>query len=127
MTTAPSVRQTAAIPTRPVLSEGNLAHPQVSALLQLHLEAMHENSPPGSVHALIPVALEATDITFVTTWDGEALMGCGALKEVRQRGEVKSMRSTHPSHGTEESKSIPMVPSATMRSYSASVTPRSVL
>ena len=94
MTTAPSVRQTAAMPTRTVLSEGNLAHPQVRALLQLHLEAMHENSPPGSVHALDTAALEATDITFVTAWDGEALMGCGALKEVEAtHGEVKSMRT----------------------------------
>ena len=36
----------------------------------------------------------AIDITLVTAWDGEALMGCGALKEVEAtHGEVKSMRT----------------------------------
>lgn len=76
------------------LAEGGLADPQVRALLQLHLDAMHENSPPGSVHALDIAALDAPEITLVTAWDGEALMGCGALKELDgAHGEVKSTRT----------------------------------
>lgn len=67
---------------------------EIAALLQAHLDAMHAHSPPGSVHALDLEKLRQPDITFWTVWDGPALMGCGALKELDARhGEIKSMRT----------------------------------
>ena len=80
----------------------DLRHPAVIALLQEHLDWMHRISPPESVHALDLDALRQPDITFWTLWDGEALAGCGALRELAQgQGEVKSMRTaqTHLRRG----------------------------
>jgi putative acetyltransferase len=71
---------------------------EVAALLQAHLDSMHENSPAESVHALDLDALRQPDITFWTAWEGDSLMGCGALRELAaDHGEVKSMR-THDAH-----------------------------
>lgn len=80
----------------------DLRHPAVIALLQEHLDWMHRISPPESVHALDLAALRRPDITFWTLWDGDALAGCGALRELTQgHGEVKSMRTaqTHLRRG----------------------------
>lgn len=80
----------------------DLRHPAVIALLQEHLDWMHRISPPESVHALDLAALRRPDITFWTLWDGDALAGCGALRELAQgHGEVKSMRTaqTHLRRG----------------------------
>jgi putative acetyltransferase len=66
----------------------------IATFLQDHLDHMHEISPPESVHALDLGALRSPDITFWTAWDGDELLGCGALKELdSQTGEVKSMRT----------------------------------
>lgn len=72
----------------------DLTRPQVLALLQEHLANMREISPPKSVHALDVNSLRAPDITFWTVWEGDQLLGCGALKELSPtHGEVKSMRT----------------------------------
>lgn len=72
----------------------DLTHPQVHALLQEHLDHMHELSPPESVHALDLSRLRSPDITFWTLWQDDELLGCGALKELTPtHGEVKSMRT----------------------------------
>ena len=64
------------------------------ALLQAHLDAMHANSPPGSVHALDLSALKQPDITFWTAWEDGQLLGCGALKQLdADHAEIKSMRT----------------------------------
>ena len=68
------------------------------ALLAFHLRDMHANSPPGSVFALDLSGLRAAGVTVWTVWEGEALVGIGALKALAGGdGEVKSMR-THPDH-----------------------------
>lgn len=55
---------------------------------------MHEISPPESVHALGLERLRAPDITFWSAWEGDELLGCGALRELDSNsGEVKSMRT----------------------------------
>ena len=72
----------------------DLSRPQVHALLQEHLDNMHELSPPESVHALDLGKLRQPGITFWTVWDGPTLLGCGAIKELDAlHGEVKSMRT----------------------------------
>ena len=66
----------------------------IQNLLQVHLDAMHAFSPPESVHALDLAALRHPSITFWTAWEGDALLGCGALKQLEPgHGELKSMRT----------------------------------
>ena len=68
---------------------------EIIALLQEHLTEMYRVSPPESVHALDLHGLRKPEITFWTIWDGDALAGCGALKELdREHGEIKSMRTS---------------------------------
>ena len=69
----------------------------IQQLLQVHLDAMHSYSPPGSVHALDLRALRHPSITFWTAWstrDCDELLGCGALKKLTSvHAELKSMRT----------------------------------
>ena len=66
----------------------------IAALLQVHLDAMHQHSPPESVHALDLDALRQPSITFWTAWDGTDLMGSGALTQLTAtHAELKSMRT----------------------------------
>ena len=66
----------------------------IKALLQLHLDAMHQHSPPESVHALDVEALRHPSITFWTAWAHDELLGCGALKRLNsEHGELKSTRT----------------------------------
>ena len=68
----------------------------IKDLLQVHLDAMHTHSPPDSVHALDLDALRHPSITFWTAWEGQALLGCGALKQLSpDHGELKSMRTAN--------------------------------
>jgi putative acetyltransferase len=72
----------------------DMTRPEVQALLQEHLAHMYELSPPDSVHALDLDKLRQPGISFWTVWRGEALMGCGALKQLSPtHGEIKSMRT----------------------------------
>lgn len=67
---------------------------EIRALLAEHLHHMYEVSPAESVHALDVRGLLQPDVTFWTAWDGGALLGCGALKELTlSHGEIKSMRT----------------------------------
>jgi putative acetyltransferase len=79
------------------IREDDLTCPQTLALLQLHLEGMHEHSPPGSVFALDLGGLAAGDVTVWSAWVGAEAAGIGALRDLGDgTGELKSMR-THPS------------------------------
>ncbi len=74
--------------------EDDLTGAAVIALLGEHLEGMAKSSPPESIYALGLEGLRAPDVTFWTAWDGSALLGCGALKELDpEHGEIKSMRT----------------------------------
>jgi ABC-2 type transport system ATP-binding protein len=67
----------------------------IAALLREHLEEMAAHSPPESTHALDLDELRRPDVTLWTVWEGEALLGCGALKEMDgRRAEIKSMRTS---------------------------------
>ncbi|HVY28354.1 MAG TPA: GNAT family N-acetyltransferase [Polyangiaceae bacterium] len=73
---------------------GDFADARVLALLREHLGGMHGCSPPGTVYALDTTALQAPEISFFTAWQGEELLGCGALKHLDASwGELKSMRT----------------------------------
>lgn len=78
----------------------DLRSPEIAALLEGHLGEMRQLSPPESVHALDLDALRAPAITFWTAWDGAALLGCGALKELTaEHGEIKSMHTARARRG----------------------------
>ena len=73
---------------------GKRRHVLTKALLSKHLELMHLNSPPGHVFALDWSGLQKPEISFYALWEGEDLLGFGALKELESRaGEIKSMRT----------------------------------
>jgi putative acetyltransferase len=77
---------------------GDFDDPQVIDLLRFHLSGMLEDSPPGTSYALDLSGLQVPGITFLTAWDGDQLLDCGALKELSpEAGEIKSMR-TWPQH-----------------------------
>jgi putative acetyltransferase len=79
------------------IREDDLTGKKIVDLLQEHLENMYEITPPGSVHALDLAALQSPEITFWTAWNGDELLGCGALKQLDPRtGEIKSMRTATP-------------------------------
>jgi putative acetyltransferase len=72
----------------------DLSGPEVTALLEEHLEDMRASSPPESKHALDLDALRRPDVTFWTVWDDQFLLGFGALRELDAgHGEIKSMRT----------------------------------
>jgi putative acetyltransferase len=76
----------------------DLAGEPMRALLALHLRGMHESSPPGHVFALDLSGLHAPDVTVWSAWDGTALAGICAMRELADgTGELKSMR-THPAY-----------------------------
>jgi putative acetyltransferase len=78
----------------------DLSSPEVAELLNEHLRDMYAVSPPESVHALDLDKLRQPEITFWSVWDGEQLMGCGALKDLGDgHGEIKSMRSDNRFRG----------------------------
>jgi putative acetyltransferase len=80
------------------LRSGGLDTPQVAALLAAHVEDMRRYSPPESVHTLDLDRLRTPDLTFWSVWEGEEVLGCGALRELDPgHGELKSMR-TAPEH-----------------------------
>ena len=85
----------------------DLTRPAVHALLQEHLDNMYELSPPEQVFALDLSKLRSRDISFWTAWDGDTLLGCGALKELAPaHGEIKSMRTPSRLRGRGAARAI---------------------
>lgn len=85
----------------------DLSGSAIAALLRLHLDEMHQWSPPESVHAMPIERLRAPDVTFWSAWDGAELAGCGALKRLDERhGEIKSMRAAPGYRGRGVGKAI---------------------
>lgn len=98
----------------------DLTHPAVHVLLREHLQSMHLHSPPESIHALDLDGLRQPDITFWTVWDGDELLGCGALKQIDpQHGEIKSMRTAaaHQRQGVAKQMLQHIIAEAQRRSY----------
>ena len=82
------------------IREDDLTDEGIAHFLRKHLDDMNEITPPESVHALDLEALRSPDITFWSAWEGDELLGCGALKELDSRsGEDKSMRTDEAHRG----------------------------
>jgi putative acetyltransferase len=74
------------------ITEGDLSDPRVVDLVHTHLSRARAETAVGSAHALDLGGLGAADISFWTIWEGDVLLGCGALKQLSpEHGEVKSM------------------------------------
>lgn len=83
-----------------IIREGGLDDPQVIGLLEIHAGGMLANSPPGACHFLDLSGLKTPDITFLSAWEGETLLGIGAVKALDgATGEIKSMRTTQAALG----------------------------
>ena len=82
------------------IREDDLRGPEIAALLGAHLDHMAAQSPPESRHTLDLDALRTPDISFWTVWDGDELLGCGALKQLDPaHGEIKSMHTAERHRG----------------------------
>ena len=103
-----------------VVKPGDFSDERVKALLTRHLEGMHANSPPGHVFALDWSGLQKPEISFYAVWEGEALLGVGALKELEPGiGEIKSMRTAdaHLRRGVAATMLDHIIAEARRRSY----------
>lgn len=73
---------------------GGLDDAQVIAMLKFHFDTNISVTPAGSAHVFDVERLKAPDISFWSAWEGETLMGTGALKRLSESdGEVKSMHT----------------------------------
>jgi len=73
--------------------EGNFDNIEVHSLLLKHFIELRSVSPKGSTHVLDIAGLKVSSIKFWSLWEGDELMGVGALKFLNKRhGEFKSIR-----------------------------------
>jgi putative acetyltransferase len=73
---------------------GGLDDPRVRALLEHHAATARAATALGSAHALGLEGLKAPEISFWAAWDGDALLGVGALRRLSSdHGEIKSMHT----------------------------------
>lgn len=73
---------------------GDFSDQRVVDLLHVHLTSARAETAPGSAHALDITDLQSPDISVWTIWDGDELLGVGALKRLSSdHGEVKSMHT----------------------------------
>ena len=85
-----------AMPPRPPIEirPDDLSGAPIRGLIARHLQGMHANSPPESVHAMGIEKLRDPAITVWSAWIGGEIAGCGALKRLdAENGEIKSMRA----------------------------------
>jgi len=104
------------------IREDDLSSAAITGLLREHLDDMYAITPAESVHALDLEGLRAPGITFWSAWEGDQLLGCGALKELDERnGEVKSMRTSRSHRGKGVGSGIlaHLVAEARRRSYTS--------
>lgn len=76
------------------IREDDLTGSAIRGFLRAHLESMKRITPPGSVHALGLAELRSAEINLWSAWEGDVLLGCGALKALDpESGEIKAMRT----------------------------------
>jgi len=80
--------------------EGGLDDPRIIELLQTHVTRARAETAPGSAHALDLSGLRAPEVSFWSAWEGQTLVGVGALKRLAaDHGEVKSMHTAEDARG----------------------------
>ena len=79
---------------------GGLDDPRVQALLEHHSHSARAETAVGSAHALDLTGLRADDVQFWSAWEGDTVVGVGALKQLsRTHGEIKSMHTLQTKRG----------------------------
>lgn len=77
-----------------MIVDGGLDDPRVIAMLRFHYDTNIAVTPPGSAHVFDLSRLKQPDVSFWSAWEGDTLMGVGALKRMNaEDGEVKSMHT----------------------------------
>jgi putative acetyltransferase len=72
----------------------DLSGPAIAAFLEEHIEEMRSITPLESKHALDLDGLRQPEVTFWSVMDGDAVVGCGAVKRLdASHAELKSMRT----------------------------------
>jgi putative acetyltransferase len=72
----------------------DLSGPEIAAFLDEHVRQMRSITPLESKHALDLDGLRAPEVTFWSVYDGDTLVGCGAIKRLAaDHAELKSMRT----------------------------------
>jgi len=102
------------------IREDDLNGPEIIALIETHVAHMSGQSPKECCHVLNIDALRVPEITFWSVWDGDQLVGCGALKEIASNhGEIKSMHTAavHRGRGVGNKVLAHIVAEATNRGY----------
>ena len=80
--------------------EGGLDDPRVVALLHAHLTRAQAETARGSAHTLDLSGLRAPEVTFWSAWEGDTVVGVGALRRLSaDHGEVKSMHTAETARG----------------------------
>jgi putative acetyltransferase len=73
----------------------DLSGPAIAEFLAEHVREMRSITPLESKYALDLDGLRRPEITFWSVLDGDAVVGCGALKRLDpHHGELKSMRTS---------------------------------
>ena len=74
---------------------GDLDDPRIRALVEQHLQSTRVSA---CAHALPVTELKEPSIQFFAAWDGERLLGVGALQRLsHEHGEIKSMHTASES------------------------------
>ena len=74
------------------IARGDLDDPAVRAMVEAHQTRAIAETARGSAHALDTSGLQRPDIRLWSIWDGEILVGIGALRSLSaEHGEIKSM------------------------------------
>lgn len=83
-----------------MIAAADLDDPRIVDLLHTHLAAMHAITPAESVYALDVSGLRRPDIALYAYWDGDTLLGVGALRALsKSEGELKSMHTREAARG----------------------------
>ncbi len=73
---------------------GGLDDSRVQQLLAHHFTSARAQTARGSAHALDLSGLKVPEISFWAAWEGETVVGIGALKRLSAlHGEIKSMHT----------------------------------
>jgi len=80
------------------IRDGGLGDRQVEALIRHHRDEARATTPACNAHSLDSHGLAAPGVRFFSAWEGDTLLGIGALKAIDDaHAELKSMR-TAPEH-----------------------------
>ena len=82
-----------------IVEQGDPRAPQATALLQASHALMERLFPPEDNHYLSIDALCTPDIRFFIAREGETVLGCAALANKGDYGEVKSMFVSEDARG----------------------------